>query len=89
MSPGHSPRSQKVHRRLCIVRTISGHDYHFRLSSSDDPTGYRLQRHSGGLRLIRNDGMDKMIFYTKTIDCVRFEEGLDDGALKPWSDPIM
>lgn len=83
------PAPRKTHRRLCIVRTLSGRDYHFPLTGQDDPNGYRLQRHSDALHLVRNDGQEKMVFYKEAVECVRFEEGLDDGRLQPWVDPIL
>ncbi len=79
----------KVLRRLCIVRTLSGRDYHFLLTDSDEPTGYRLQRQSDALHLIRHDGQAKMVFYKETVEAVRFEEGIDEGGLQPWVDAVM
>ncbi len=79
----------KEQTRLCIVRTLSGRDYHFALTSSDNPLGYRLQRQSDALHLIRHDGQAKMVFYKDTVECVRFEEGVEDGRIKPWVDAIM
>jgi len=79
----------KKARRVCIVRTVSGRDYHFKLTLSDDGEGYQLQRRSDELHFIRNDGQDKMVFYKNTVECVRFEEGVDDGNPPPWVDAIM
>ncbi len=79
----------KEQTRLCIVRTLSGRDYHFALTSSDDPLGYRLQRQSDSLHLIRHDGQAKMVFYKDTVECVRFEEGVEEGRTTPWVDAIM
>ncbi|MEE9162170.1 MAG: hypothetical protein V3U35_04275 [Candidatus Neomarinimicrobiota bacterium] len=91
----------KEQTRLCIVRTLSGRDYHFALTSSDDPLGYRLQRQSDSLHLIRHDGQSdslhlirhdgqaKMVFYKDTVECVRFEEGVEEGRTTPWVDAIM
>ena len=79
----------KIQKRLCIVRTLAGRDYHFPLTGSDDPDGYRLQRQTDALHLIRHDGQAKMVFYKDTVECVRFEEGVDEGGLSPWVDAIM
>ena len=79
----------KEQTRLCIVRTLSGRDYHFALTSSDNPSGYRLQRLSDALHLIRHDGQAKMVFYKDTVECVRFEEGVEEGRITPWVDAIM
>ncbi len=76
-------------RRLCIIRTTAGREYHFPLAEADDEDGYRLQRRSDALHLIRIGGAEKMVFYKENVEVVRFEEGLDDGRLTPWTDPIM
>ena len=76
-------------RRLCIIRTTAGRDYHFPLADANHEDGYRLQRHTDALHLIHTGGAEKMIFYKENVEAVRFEEGLDDGRLAPWTDPIM
>ena len=81
-------RPHKV-RRLCIIRTTSGRDYHFPLAEGADGTGFRLTRRSDSVQLTATDGSEKMIFYKENVEVLRFEEGVDDGTDTVWRDPIV
>ena len=82
MSP---PRSQ----RICIVRTTSGRDYHFKITDSDDPNGFRLLNTSDGIRLQRHDGQEQMNFDKSQVEVVRYEEGALNANVTSWQDPIF
>ena len=82
-------RRGKPLRRLCIVRTTSGRDYHFPLAQTSEDEGYRLTRRSDSLQFSSTDGKEKMVFYKENVEVVRFEEGVDDDSTESWRDPIM
>ena len=90
LAGGHqSAAGARQMRRLCIIRTTAGRDYHFPLSENEDQPGYRLQWRSDSLHLIHSSGAEKMIFYKENVEVMRFEEGLSDGSPLIWTDPIL
>lgn len=82
-------RRHKTVQRLCIIRTTSGHDYHFPLAAGADEEGFRLTRRSDSLQLAKTDGSETMIFYKDEVEVLRIEEGVDDGFDGTWRDPIV